>query len=312
CHHLGACIVTENSGGSCHCAESDVLCGSSCICPPSCPRRFTGCPCPSSGTPCQTNSCICIRMNRECGVECGNCGAFARPTPRNKDEHALFATGCQNVCLQRGVPKNTEVDKTTLEGLGGSGLFLKEAAKKGEFIGEFIGERVLQHDAESRGIHYGNDGLSFLFDLNRDIVLDGFIGGNNTRFMNHCSALVHGRNCEAKAMLVDGQHRIKFTASTDIEAGKELLFNYGRQLAKKYSLTKLPPKCPTSFSNPARKSSYRNGRGGKVQNIVQRSRPISVATRYKLRSKTLERSVGTIRRRSTSPRSVPSHIQEQK
>ena len=43
-------------------------------------------------------------------------------------------------------------------------------------------------------------------------------------------------------MLVNGEHRIKFVALRDINAGEELLFNYGKKFAEKHGLSAKLPK----------------------------------------------------------------------
>lgn len=81
-----------------------------------------------------------------------------------------------------------------------------------------------------------------MFDLNRDYVIDAARLGNNTRFINHADCEKDGLNCEAKIILVNGEHRIKFVALRDIKVGEELLFNYGKKFAEKHGLSKKLPK----------------------------------------------------------------------
>jgi hypothetical protein len=78
-------------------------------------------------------------MNRECGPECGSCGAIARIDPANKHDDELFKTGCQNVYLQRGVSKMMIMGESQLEGVG-FGLYLGEPVSKGDFLSEYAGE----------------------------------------------------------------------------------------------------------------------------------------------------------------------------
>jgi hypothetical protein len=110
-----------------------------CGCPDDCPRKFTGCSCVSSGVNCNSESCICVQMNRECGPQCGSCGAVQRINPANKYEDDLFATGCQNIVLQRGVPKRLMIGESQLEGVG-FGLYVGEPVQKGGFLSEYAGE----------------------------------------------------------------------------------------------------------------------------------------------------------------------------
>lgn len=84
--------------------------------------------------------------------------------------------------------------------------------------------------------------MSFLFDLNSEWCIDAARLGNKTRFINHAEDPESGLNCEAKILLVNGEHRIKFVALRDIAVGEELLFNYGKKFAEKHGLDKkLPP-----------------------------------------------------------------------
>ncbi|KAH7398098.1 hypothetical protein BKA64DRAFT_745622 [Cadophora sp. MPI-SDFR-AT-0126] len=63
-------------------------------------------------------------------------------------------------------------------------------------------------------------------DLNHERVIDTARLGNKTRFINHSGTAADLLNCEAKIVLVNGEHRIKFIALRDLEVGEELLFNY--------------------------------------------------------------------------------------
>jgi hypothetical protein len=98
------------------------------------------------------------------------------------------------------------------------------------------------NEAERRGIIYDRKYLSFLFDLNSEWTIDAARLGNKTRFINHADSEKDGLNCEAKIVLVNGEHRIKFTALRDIAVGEELLFNYGKKFAEKHGLSKKLPK----------------------------------------------------------------------
>lgn len=79
-------------------------------------------------------------MNRECGPHCVSCGAIPRINPANKHYDELFTTGCQNVSLQRGVPRKVVLGESQLAGFG---LYLAEAVRKGQFIMEYAGEVCL-------------------------------------------------------------------------------------------------------------------------------------------------------------------------
>ncbi|CAG8975596.1 hypothetical protein HYALB_00006803 [Hymenoscyphus albidus] len=238
CHHAGPCSVDVN----CPCFLESLLCEDMCSCSDDCPRRFMGCSCRSNDKSCLDGTCICKEMNRECGPHC-SCGALERLNPANRHNDDLFATGCQNVVLQRGVPKATLVG---ISQLAGQGLYAGEPILKGDYIDEYCSELISQGEADRRGITYDRHGLSFLFDLNKEWALDGHRYANKTRFINHAATFQTGLNCKAEILWVNGEHRIKFYALRDIEAGEELLFNYGKVFAEKHNLNKKLPKMQIS------------------------------------------------------------------
>ncbi|KAG9249066.1 hypothetical protein BJ878DRAFT_150519 [Calycina marina] len=235
CAHEGPCDA------DCHCFDMDILCEQFCGCSDDCPRKWTGCACSlgKRGLTCHTDTCICIQMNRECGPQCGSCGAISRILPQNKHNDELFTTGCQNVHLQRGVSKALLVGESRLKGFG---LYMAEPARKGAYLSEYTGEVISANESERRGVIYDRKYLSFLFDLNRDWVIDAARFGNKTRFINHAESEKYGLNCGARILLVNGEHRIKFVALCDIAAGEELLFDYGRKFAEKQGLSAKIPK----------------------------------------------------------------------
>jgi hypothetical protein len=192
-----------------------------------------------TGLCCSSETCICIQLNRECGPQCGSCGALERLDPENKHNDDLFDTGCQNVSIQRNVSKRLVVGESQLAGLG---CYTAEPIRKGGFVSEYKGEVISNLEAERRGIVYDRKLVSFLFDLNSEWVIDAARFGNKTRYFNHAATAQDGLNCEAKIYLVNGEHRIKLFALRDIKVGEELLFNYGKKFAEKHGLDKKLPK----------------------------------------------------------------------
>jgi uncharacterized protein len=98
----------------------------------------------------------------------------------------------------------------------GLGLFANEDIPRGQTIIEYMGERITSNEADRRG------GL-YLFDVKRDLVIDGKERGNIARYINHA--------CKPNAVAehdVD-EDRIYITARKKIEAGEEIVYNYGKQ-----------------------------------------------------------------------------------
>lgn len=124
---------------TCSCVQANLPCELLCGCQDNCIRKFTGCSCASRGQACVTQSCICIRLYRECGPQCSSCGALPRLDPKNRFNDELFLKGCQNVAIQRNVHKRVLLGKSGIE-VAGYGLYLAEPAKRGQFIGDYTGE----------------------------------------------------------------------------------------------------------------------------------------------------------------------------
>lgn len=72
------------------------------------------------------------------------CCALDRIDLKNKYNNDLFTIGCQNIVLQRGVPKKLLIGESTLKDVG-FGAYVAEDARKGDFLGEYIGEVSLKY-----------------------------------------------------------------------------------------------------------------------------------------------------------------------
>jgi SET domain-containing protein len=100
----------------------------------------------------------------------------------------------------------------------GMGAFAAVPIVKGSLVIEYIGQKITK--AESlRRCEKEN---WFIFALDDTYDLDGAVGWNPARFINHSCA----PNCDAE--LIDGH--IWIIARRDIAPGEEITFNYGYDL----------------------------------------------------------------------------------
>jgi SET domain-containing protein len=116
----------------------------------------------------------------------------------------------------------------------GRGVFALRRIRKGTRIIEYLGDRVSHRQADLRYEHKDiSDNHTFLFIVDRSVVIDGGANGNDARFINHsCDP-----NCES---LIEDR-RVFIEAIRTIQPGEELTYDY--QIAQRCRGSMLwPPK----------------------------------------------------------------------
>src|SRR3989344_4768375 len=97
----------------------------------------------------------------------------------------------------------------------GFGLFAVEPIGKGDFILEYIGNRIptdLADESDSR----------YLFEIDNEWTLDGETHGNTARYINHdCHPHTDAEITEDDRIVIQAVH--------DIAAGAELTIDYGNE-----------------------------------------------------------------------------------
>jgi len=128
----------------------------------------------------------------------------------------------------------------------GKGVYATQRIRKGTRIVEYLGDRITHEEADDRYEAKGqDDGHTFLFVVNDDVVIDAGVGGNDARFINHhCSP-----NCDT----VIENDRVFIEAVRTIEPGEELGYEYG--------LTWESTDDPEELKNYACRCGARNCRG---------------------------------------------------
>ncbi len=105
--------------------------------------------------------------------------------------------------------------ESPIHGLGG---FANQPLAAGTRVIEYGGQKI----GKAESLRRCEENNWFIFALDDQFDLDGSVGWNPARFINHsCSP-----NCDAE--LIDGH--IWIVARRDIAAGEEITFNYGYDL----------------------------------------------------------------------------------
>ncbi len=102
--------------------------------------------------------------------------------------------------------------------LHGWGVFALEDIPKNKRIIVYTGEKISHKESLGREHRYLTDGAIWCFLLNSRWVIDGHVGGNDARFINHsCKP-----NCYTQ--IIDGLIWVR--AAKTIAKGEELTYDY--------------------------------------------------------------------------------------
>ena len=216
---------------TCPCVKVGNFCERFCNCGPNCWNEFDGCNCKAGarGT-CKTGTCPCFAAGRECNPDkCRRCckvaDAVVHPIRQRHGfvdmnvEVKMPDLPCENMKLQLRQKEHVCLGRSEIAGWGS---YILHGVRKGDFIGEYVGELISQNEADRRGRVYDQNNCSYLFNLNSEWVVDAQNRGNKLRFANHSREA----NCHARILLVNGDNRLGIYASQDLAPGAELFYDY--------------------------------------------------------------------------------------
>ena len=112
----------------------------------------------------------------------------------------------------------TELIQFRRSQIHGTGGYARANITKGTKLIEYVGRKITKAESE---IQCEGDNV-FIFTLDDEFDLDGNVGWNPARFINHSCAA----NCEAEW----DEDRLWIVALRNIQPGEELSFNYGYDL----------------------------------------------------------------------------------
>jgi len=101
----------------------------------------------------------------------------------------------------------------------GYGVFAARRIRRGTIVIEYLGDRVSHDEADARYEDKDpDDNHTFLFTVDAKTVIDGGVGGNEARYINH--------GCDPNCTSTAKNKRIYVQAVRTIQPGEELAYDY--------------------------------------------------------------------------------------
>ena len=150
------------------------------------------------------------------------------PDDTRKAASTAASTAASAIAPPPGTPVRGRRLQVRKSGVHGKGVFAVQPIRKGEAFIEYIGEVIGWPEALRRHPHDPDQpDHTFYFHLDDERVIDGLVGGNASRWINHACA----PNCEAE----DDTGRVWLKALRNIKVGEELFFDYGLVIEERYT-----------------------------------------------------------------------------
>jgi uncharacterized protein len=103
-------------------------------------------------------------------------------------------------------------------GIHGKGVYASCCIIAGTQLYEYTGEKILKSEGDRRAEINLKRGLTYLVELDDEHDIDGEVGGNDSRFINH--------SCDPNCSFEFTGDRILVHALRDISPGEELTLDY--------------------------------------------------------------------------------------
>ena len=117
------------------------------------------------------------------------------------------------------IPTRPDLMRLRRSKVHGRGAFALKQIRKGTRIIEYMGDRITHRQADDRYEDKSDrDNHTFLFIVDRGIVIDGGVNGNDARFINH--------SCDPNCESVIEDRRVFIEAVRAIKPGDELTYDY--------------------------------------------------------------------------------------
>jgi SET domain-containing protein len=117
------------------------------------------------------------------------------------------------------IPTRPELMRLRRSRVHGRGAFALKQIRKGTRIIEYLGDRITHVQADERYEDKSDrDNHTFLFIVDRGIVIDGGVNGNDARFINH--------SCDPNCESVIEDRRVFIESIRAIKPGDELTYDY--------------------------------------------------------------------------------------
>ncbi len=113
---------------------------------------------------------------------------------------------------------------TRRSGIHGKGVFATAAIARGTRLIEYKGERIGPEESLRR---YAGATHTFLLELERGEIIDGGVGGNSARWINH--------SCDPNCEVSEEGERVFFDSIRRIGAGEEITIDYKLYLEDRYT-----------------------------------------------------------------------------